>query len=63
MTTFYTIDEAAQRLTVSRRTLFRLIEKGRIRVVHPSPGTTRITEQEIENYTAHIEGRRKRSAA
>lgn len=47
-----TIDEAAASLRVSRRTLYRLIAAGRIRVIHPSPGRTLVERRELEAYVA-----------
>lgn len=38
-----TITQVAARLTVSRRTVERLVKTGRIRVVHPSPGRSGVT--------------------
>jgi len=49
-----TLPEAAAQLRLSRRTLDRLIKKGRIRVVHPSPGRTAIEERELNAYLAAI---------
>jgi len=54
MTELLTIDEARRRLKVSRRTLYRLIEAGRIRVIYPRPRCPRITERELEAYIASI---------
>ncbi len=54
MTALLTVDEAAAALTVSRATLYRLIAKGRIRVLHPTPGRTVIEEREVENYLARL---------
>lgn len=53
-----TLDELAAILRVSRRTVQRLIEAGRIRVVHPSPGRTLVTQREKDAYVASLEGRR-----
>lgn len=47
-----TIDEAAAILRVSRRTVYRLIGAGRIRVIHPTPGRTLVERREIEAYLA-----------
>jgi excisionase family DNA binding protein len=54
----YTVKEAAVRMTISTRSLYRLINSGRIRVVHPTPGSTRITKREVEAYIASIDRRR-----
>ena len=53
-----TVPEVAARIKCSRRTVQRLVKRGRIRVVHPSPGLTRITERELAAYLASLEGRR-----
>jgi excisionase family DNA binding protein len=53
-----TVDEAAGRLRVSRRTFYRLVDAGRIRVVHPSPGRTLVTSRELDAYLASLERRR-----
>jgi excisionase family DNA binding protein len=52
-----TLPEVQSRLRVSRRTLFRLIESGRIRTVHPTPGRTMVTEREVNAYLASLERR------
>lgn len=49
-----TIAQVAARLTVSRRTVERLVKTGRIRVVHPSPGRSAVTERELEAYVASL---------
>lgn len=49
-----TVSEAATVLTVSRRTVERLIKAGRIRVVHPSPGRIAITDRELQAYIAAV---------
>jgi len=49
-----TLDDAAKLLTVSRRTLERLIRAGRIRAVHPSPGRVAIEDRELAAYLAAI---------
>lgn len=55
MTTPYlTLPEVADRLRVSRRTVERLIARGRIRVVHPSEGRTCVEEREVEAYQAWL---------
>lgn len=52
--TLLTIAQVAERLTVSRRTVERLVKTGRIRVVHPSPGRSAVTERELEAYVASL---------
>lgn len=49
-----TLDDVAERLTVSRRTVERLVALGRIRVVHPSPGRVRVEPREVDAYLAAI---------
>ena len=56
--TLLTVDEAAQQLRVSRRTFYRLVSEGRIRVVHPTPGRTLVTQRELDAYVASLERRR-----
>ena len=53
-----TLDEVAERLRCSRRSVERLVRAGRLRVVHPTPGRTCITPRELAAYRASIEGRR-----
>lgn len=54
MTQLLTLPEARAILAISERTLYRLIAAGRLRVVHPSPGTTRVTEKELAAYMASL---------
>jgi DNA binding domain, excisionase family len=54
MSDLLTLDELAAELRVSRRTIERLQKEGRIRVVHPSPGRTRVERRELEAYRAAI---------
>lgn len=54
MSELLTLDEVAGRLRVSRRTVERLVAKGWLRVVHPSPGRTCIEEREVEAYQAWL---------
>jgi excisionase family DNA binding protein len=42
--------EAAKRLGVSWITIHRLAKSGKIRVVHPSSGTVRIRESDLERH-------------
>lgn len=55
----YRVSEAAEMLSVSESTVWRQIRAGRIRVIHPSPGVTRITPRELDAYIASLEGRRR----
>jgi excisionase family DNA binding protein len=58
VTELLTVDEASARLRVSRRTFYRLVGEGRIRVVHPTPGRTLVTSRELDAYVASLERRR-----
>lgn len=49
-----TLDQVAERLTLSRRTVERLVAAGRIRVLHPSPGRIVVEERELNAYLAAI---------
>jgi excisionase family DNA binding protein len=56
MTELLTLDEAADRLRISRRTVERLIAAGRIRTVNI--GRRRfVTERELEAFVAASRGR------
>ncbi len=58
MVTLLTVREAALRLRISRSTLYELINAGRIRTVHPTPGRTLITERVLDAFIASLEKRR-----
>lgn len=58
MTAIVTVDEAKAQLRISRRTFYRLVAEGRIRVIHPSPGRTAVTQRELDAYVASLERRR-----
>lgn len=49
-----TLDEAADRLAISRRSLERLIRDGKFTVVHPTPRRSAIEEREVDAYIAAI---------
>jgi excisionase family DNA binding protein len=53
----YTIDEVAERLRVSRRTVQRLVADGRIRPVYVGRKPL-VTARELEAYVASLVGRR-----
>jgi excisionase family DNA binding protein len=53
-----TVDEAAARLRISRRSFYRLVDAGRIRVIHPTPGRTMVTQRELDAFVASLERRR-----
>jgi excisionase family DNA binding protein len=59
MTALLTLDEVADRLKVSRRTVSRIVKAGQIRPIqvgrHP-----RVTERELDAYVGSLEGRRRR---
>lgn len=46
----FTIDEAAEYLRLSRATMWRLIQAGKITTRKPSPGTTRVMGAELLRY-------------
>lgn len=48
----YTVNEACEHLSVSRATLYRLVNSGLLEVRRPMPRTTRITRDSI---VAHLE--------
>ncbi len=52
--TLLTIEQAARELTVSKSTVERLVRAGRLRVIRPSPGTVRITRDEVNAYLASL---------
>jgi excisionase family DNA binding protein len=47
-----TLDEVARELTLSRRTVERLVRSGRIRTVRPSPGRVAVERREVDAYLA-----------
>jgi excisionase family DNA binding protein len=53
-----TVDEAAARLRISRRSVYRLIGEGKLRPVHPTPGRTLLTSREVDAYIASLDRRR-----
>lgn len=52
MAEFFTLDEVAAKLRVSRRTVDRLVHGGRIRVVRLTPGRPAVEARELEAYIA-----------
>ena len=54
MSDLLTIPEVAEALRVSRRSVDRLIEQGRIRVVRPTPRSPRVERRELEAYRASL---------
>ncbi|HEX6873029.1 MAG TPA: helix-turn-helix domain-containing protein [Micromonosporaceae bacterium] len=49
-----TVNESAARLRVDRRTLYRLIAAGKIRVLRLSRRATRVEPEEIDAYLARL---------
>lgn len=56
MAELFTVDEVAEKLRVSRRTVERLVAAGRIRVVRVGRRTL-VTDRELEAYIASLRGR------
>lgn len=50
--TLVTIDEAARQIQASRSTIYRLIERGRLRKIQVLPGMPRIAMAEIRRLAA-----------
>lgn len=46
----YRVDDAAQRLSVSRRTLYRLVASGQLGVVRLPSGRIRVSEAELKRF-------------
>lgn len=57
MSALLTVAEAADRLRLSERSVWRLIRDGRLRAVHPTPGRTLLTEKELEAFVASLSRR------
>lgn len=53
-----TTEDLRRILGVSERSIRRLVAAGRLRAVHPTPGTTRFTQREVAAFIASLEGRR-----
>lgn len=47
---FLTLGEVQEKLRISRRSVYRLIRAGRLRVVHPTPGRTVIERTDVDAY-------------
>ncbi len=56
MPELFTVDEVAERLRVSRRTIERLVAAGRIRVTRVGRRVL-VTDRELEAYIASLRGR------
>lgn len=54
MSDLLTLPEVAMELRVSRRSIERLVSRGRIRVIHPVPGRTLVERRELEAYRASL---------
>lgn len=50
-----TVNEVARALGVSRRTVFRLIDEGKLKRVHPTPRSARITRESLEAFLRALE--------
>jgi excisionase family DNA binding protein len=50
-----TIPRAGKELSVSRRTVYRLIEDGKLERVYPRPRTARITSSSLTKYLERIQ--------
>ncbi len=59
-TKYLTMNEAASRMGISYMTLYRAIEKGRIKAIKTPGGVRRVPESEVERYWSeqnlHLEG-------
>lgn len=51
---YLTLDEVAEALRLSRRSVERLVHRGRLRVVHPVPGRTCVERRELRAYRASL---------
>ena len=54
MSDLLTLDDVARLLTVSRRSVERLVRTGRLRVVYPVPRRPRVEARELEAYRASL---------
>jgi len=55
-----TVAQVAAILNLSRRSTYRLIEQGRLRPVHPTPRTVRVTCDEVRMFLGALTGKRYR---
>lgn len=57
MTNLFTIREVAEKLKVSRQTIYRMIDSGELKVFHISVRGPRIREEDLQSYiTKRMEG-------
>ncbi|RYG26052.1 DNA-binding protein [bacterium] len=49
-----TYEEAAAMLSLSKRSLIRLVEEGTLLCVYPTPRTARIPRADVENFAAQL---------
>jgi excisionase family DNA binding protein len=49
-----TLDEAAEQLAVSRRTVYSMIRRGELVDVYPVPGSHRVTEASVLDHVARL---------
>jgi len=59
----FTLDQAAEQLAISKRTLQRLITAGRIEAIHVSKSCVRIRETAIERYLNQLERQQRLGAS
>lgn len=45
-----TIDHACKIMSISRPTLYRILEKGKIKVYRPTPSSPRLDKEEVQAY-------------
>lgn len=58
VTELVTVAEAAARLRISRRSVYRLVQEGRLRPIHPVPGRTMFTSRELDAYISSLDRRK-----
>ncbi|GAA6764011.1 MULTISPECIES: helix-turn-helix domain-containing protein [Thermus] len=54
-----TYSEAAKALGLGRTTIYRLVKAGRLKVVHPTPRSARITRESLEAFLRSLEAPEK----
>jgi len=54
-----TVNEVARALGLSRRTVYRLVEEGKLKRVHPTPRSARITRESLEAFLRSLEAPEK----
>lgn len=58
-----TYSEAAKALGLGRTTIYRLVKAGRLKVVHPTPRSARITRESLEAFLRSLEEEAKPEGA